>query len=113
MSFDEMIGRNLTRVRGDMSQKDLAAGMRDRGHRWSQATVWNVERGERPLRLSEAAVLATMFGVDVSSLLDGPSKSAAVRREDEIRAKHIFLTRVLAAVDEYYAEGEGHSDDPA
>lgn len=37
--------------------------MRERGHRWSQATVWNVERGERPLRLSEANSLAEILEV--------------------------------------------------
>jgi transcriptional regulator with XRE-family HTH domain len=64
---DELIGRNLARMRGDMSQKELAARMKERGWKWSQATVWSVEKGERPLRLAEAedikAVLGTMWGL--------------------------------------------------
>jgi transcriptional regulator with XRE-family HTH domain len=51
---DVQIGRNLARFRGQWSQKDLADAMRERGHKWSQATVWAVEKGDRPLRLSEA-----------------------------------------------------------
>lgn len=58
---DAQIGRNLARLRGDMSQKELAGAMRDRGHKWSQATVWNVERGERPLRLTEATALGEIL----------------------------------------------------
>jgi len=38
-----------------MSQQSLATAMRERGWRWSQATVWAVESGERPLRITEAA----------------------------------------------------------
>lgn len=60
---DAQIGRNVARARGAMSQKDLALLMRQRGHKWSQATVWNVERGERPLRLSEANALAEILEV--------------------------------------------------
>lgn len=35
--------------------------MKERGLKWSQATVWNVERGERPLRLAEARVLVDVL----------------------------------------------------
>jgi transcriptional regulator with XRE-family HTH domain len=59
---DELIGRNVARLRGDMSQSDLAKAMRDRGYKWSQATVWSVEKGERPLRLSEAETLTEVLG---------------------------------------------------
>jgi hypothetical protein len=60
---DKQIGQNVARARGDMSQKELALAMRARGHKWSQATVWNVERGERPLRLSEASALSDILRV--------------------------------------------------
>jgi transcriptional regulator with XRE-family HTH domain len=64
---DELIGRNLARMRGDMSQKELAARMKERGWKWSQATVWSVEKGERPLRLAEAedikAILGTLWSL--------------------------------------------------
>lgn len=60
---DEQIGRNLTRARGEMSQKELADRMREYGWKWSQATVWSVEKGERPLRLAEAEDLASILEV--------------------------------------------------
>jgi hypothetical protein len=59
---DEQIGKNIRRVRGDKSQKDVAAAMSDRGWKWSQSTVWSVEKGERPLRVAEAEDLATILG---------------------------------------------------
>jgi transcriptional regulator with XRE-family HTH domain len=51
-----------------MTQERLAAEMRDRGFRWSQNTVWKVERGERPLRLSEATAAASILGRSVFDL---------------------------------------------
>lgn len=60
---DEQIGRNLTRFRGDMSQKDLADKMRALGWKWSQSTVWSIERGDRPLRLAEAEALGPILQI--------------------------------------------------
>jgi hypothetical protein len=61
MTPDEKIGRNLARLRGNRSQKDIADAMRERGWKWSQATVWSIEKGERPLRVAEAADLAQIL----------------------------------------------------
>lgn len=55
---DEQIGKNVARFRGDLSQVDLAKAMRAQGFKWSQATVWAVEKGERPMRLTEAEALS-------------------------------------------------------
>ncbi len=57
---DDQIGRNVAECRDriGMSQKDVAERMRELGWKWSQATVWSVEKGERPLRLAEADDLA-------------------------------------------------------
>ena len=60
---DVQAGENLAILRGDMTQSALAAKMRERGWKWSQATVWAIERGDRPLRIAEA--------VDVLSLVPG------------------------------------------
>lgn len=46
-----------------MSQDALAQRMRERGFKWSQATVWSVENGDRPLRLTEAIELSDIFGL--------------------------------------------------
>ena len=49
---DARIGKRLQELRGEMSQAALAAAMAERGHKWSQATVWSVEQGKRPIRLA-------------------------------------------------------------
>jgi transcriptional regulator with XRE-family HTH domain len=74
---DEQIGRNVARLRGEMSQKELASKMRARGWKWSQATLWAVEKGERPLRLTESEDLAEVLGVP-SSLLRYPDAHSDV-----------------------------------
>ena len=74
---DIQIGLNVAVARSShpnhgqpMTQQALAAGMRERGHKWSQATVWSVEKGDRPLRLAEADSLAQMLEVPLVALLD-------------------------------------------
>lgn len=54
-----------------MSQKELADRMRDRGWKWAQATVWKVERGERPLRFLEAIAVCEILDHDLSALVEG------------------------------------------
>lgn len=51
----------VARAKAGMSQKELAAAMTDRGFKWSQATISQIEKGERPLRLSEADHLAELI----------------------------------------------------
>lgn len=63
MQQDELIGRNVALYRGDKSQKAVADAMRARGWKWSQATVWSIEKGERPLRLAEADDLGRILDV--------------------------------------------------
>ncbi|MEV4689448.1 helix-turn-helix domain-containing protein [Microbacterium sp. LWH3-1.2] len=74
MATDEQIGTNLTRIRNGMSQKDLAEAMRARGFKWSQATVWSVEKGERPLRLTEAEGLGVVLRINPDLLLATPQE---------------------------------------
>lgn len=71
-SNDEHIGQILTLKRGGMSQQALAESMRSLGWKWSQATVWSIEKGERPLRLAEAADVAAIVGIDVRDFLLDP-----------------------------------------
>lgn len=50
-----------------MTQQELADRMRERGFKWSQATVWDVERGKRPMRLTESLeVVAILNRPDVT-----------------------------------------------
>lgn len=73
---DAAIGENLTRLRGEATQQEVAAAMRLAGYKWSQATVWAVEKGDRPLRLAEAADLAKIFNKDIASLVMLPVEAA-------------------------------------
>lgn len=101
---DEQIGRNLASMRGDMSQKDLADEMRKRGFKWSQATVWSIEKGERPLRLAEAESVADIVvrPLDVLLARDGEASVHAATRVVNGRYK-----KILEAM-ESYDEGRAH-----
>jgi hypothetical protein len=81
MEIDEQIGRNLARLRGPMSQQDLARQMRELGWKWSQSTVWSIERGDRPLRLGEAVALARILGEISVSTLAWPEGAAVVKEQ--------------------------------
>lgn len=71
MIEDAEIGKNLTRFRAaaGLTQQRLGALMTQRGWKWSQTTVYNVEKGERPLRLREAEDVAHVVGVTVNDLV--------------------------------------------
>lgn len=77
MTAVQEIGQVLRQLRGNQSQKALADAMRAKGHAWSQATVWSVETGARPLRLTEARDLADHWQVTVRQLL--PERAPLVR----------------------------------
>ncbi|KAA8831812.1 hypothetical protein [Bifidobacterium tissieri] len=65
----QRVGENLLRLRNPVcSQAVLAARMRDRGFKWSAATVWAIEKGERCLRFDEAVLVLGCLGLDVTSL---------------------------------------------
>lgn len=60
------IGENLEAMRRNkMSQKELGEAMRDRGHKWSQTTVYAIERGDRHIKLDEARDIALLLNVDL------------------------------------------------
>lgn len=73
------------------SQADLAKAMRERGPKWSQATVWAVEKGDRPLRHSEAIELADLIGLPLGFPAD--PYASAVRRGVQLSVS--VLTRVV------------------
>lgn len=61
---DEQNGADVTAARGraGLSQKELAAQMSALGFPWTQASVSQIEKGERPLRLTESDHLAELIG---------------------------------------------------
>src|SRR5688572_15963772 len=91
---DQQIGQAVRDLRADMSQDALAESMSEMGHdKWSQSTVWSVERGTRPLRLAEAESLARLFNVDVSRLLGDPVERMLIGALDGARASYFRLAR--------------------
>lgn len=77
---DRKIGEAVALLRGEKTQQAVAAEMRARGMKWSQATVWSVEKGDRPLRLAEAEALADVLGVFTSNaFLREPAENTAWR----------------------------------
>ena len=99
--MDERIGANITRFRGDLSQRELAARMRERGWKWSHLTVGSVERGERPLRLSEAEDLREILGAEYWALvsLNEAEVSLRVAARALDRAQDMLETSVRQFID--------------
>lgn len=105
--LDALIGKNLARLRGDLSQADLAREMKERGFKWSQATVWSIEKGERPLRLSESKHVAEILGVkglDPAAAFLKPEASSILRHHlDGVYRAHL---KVKEATNGYLNELE-------
>lgn len=80
--LDRWIGSNVERLRKrrELNQVDVAERMSDDGFKWSQRTVWAVEKGERPLRLAEAQVLARGFKVGLDELVGAPEAMAVAHK---------------------------------
>jgi transcriptional regulator with XRE-family HTH domain len=67
----EAIAANIRaeRARAGLSQKQVADGMRERGHAtWHPQTVGAVERGERQVWAAEVYALAGVLGADPETL---------------------------------------------
>jgi hypothetical protein len=50
---EPLLAKRVKRLRGTVSQENLAARMRLRGFSWVKATVWNIENGTRQLKFLE------------------------------------------------------------
>jgi transcriptional regulator with XRE-family HTH domain len=63
-SIDKNIAANVRAYReaGNLSQEELAQRMADRGFGFTQATIWKIESGQRPLKASELLALADALG---------------------------------------------------
>jgi transcriptional regulator with XRE-family HTH domain len=98
MTADDRIGQNLVTLRGERSQKDVADAMRARGWKWSQATVWSIEKGERPLRLAEADDLADVLGSSFSGVyafLNDPDTTAIAKQLRRVAEADAALSNAI------------------
>ncbi|MFC5999352.1 helix-turn-helix domain-containing protein [Quadrisphaera sp. GCM10027208] len=82
--LEAVIGGNIRRLREarGLSQRQLCAELVLHGLSWHQTTLSKVEAGDKPLRVNEAAALASYFDVPVESLWDEPELQAA---QDEVQ----------------------------
>lgn len=63
--IDQNVATNLRqfRERNELSQEELAQRMSTLGFGFTQATVWKIESGQRPVRISEAVALGKALGL--------------------------------------------------
>jgi transcriptional regulator with XRE-family HTH domain len=101
---DEQVGLTLSFLRGSMTQKALADAMKIRGWKWSQATVWSVEKGDRPLRLTEAVDVATILEVDVSEFLNDPVMASYSKEMADTLQGQVHAAREITASITKYLE---------
>lgn len=82
MTPDERIAQRVHNLRTEreLTQAQLGQLMRERGWKWVQATVWNMEQGTRPIRLAEAIDLATVLSVPLAELIGAADLNAEARR---------------------------------
>jgi transcriptional regulator with XRE-family HTH domain len=59
-NIDHNVATNVRafRERNGLSQEELAQRMSERGFGFSQATIWKIESGQRPVKISEAVALS-------------------------------------------------------
>jgi transcriptional regulator with XRE-family HTH domain len=100
--IDQNIAANLRTYReaGAISQEELAQRMADRGFGFSQATIWKIESGQRPVRASELVALADSLEVmPATSLTYQPAEARhQVQLEQANRkAHHAYQTLKEAA----------------
>lgn len=93
---DVVVGQNLAKLRGDRTQQDIAEAMREAGYKWSQATVWSVEKGERPIRLSEAESLAGILKCSIDRMLLPDQDAELVSRLWKFEHDLVIAGRELA-----------------
>lgn len=83
--IDQHIAANVRAYRetAALSQEELAQQMAGRGFGFSQATIWKIESGQRPVRASELIALADCLGViPVTALTDQPDATLHAIRLD-------------------------------
>ena len=123
--IDQNIAANLRiyRETASLSQEELAQRMTDRGFGFSQATIWKIESGQRPVRASELAALAdaltVLAPVVVGNLTTVPSAGRhEVALRSANRGAHDAYEALKQAADAYleaqyavlFAAHEAHGD---
>lgn len=93
------------KLRGAVSQQELAQRMSERGQDWQQKTVSRVEKGTRDVKLFEAVDLAAVLGVSLDELMStDESALAAVEERAKVAAAQ---TKLQVA---FYSAVEGQQE---
>lgn len=77
---DRWVGLNIKMIRGETPQAYVADKMTARGYKWSQSTVWSVEAGRRPLKVSEAVDLSVILDVPLQMIVVGSGEATVIAR---------------------------------
>lgn len=91
-----------------MSQSALARAMVERGFsNYSQMTVSRTEKGERPIRLGEARVLADLLGSSVAEMTRGTAQDEVIELAHHVSdSLRTHLSEVRDALAEYASASE-------
>ena len=71
--------------------------MRERGWKWSQATVWAVEKGDRPLRLAEANDLGAILKKPVGAFMYSPGEHEIEKADKRLQESRKALEEALTS----------------
>jgi transcriptional regulator with XRE-family HTH domain len=107
--IDQHIAANLRTYREaeNISQEDLAQRMADRGFGFSQATIWKIESGQRPVKASELIALADSLGdVTVASLTGEPGTTRYLVQLDQANHRAYKAYTALKEAAEAYLEAQ-------
>lgn len=89
-------------MRGNVTQKELAARMNERGYNWVTATVWAAEAGRRDIKIDEAKALVDILGTDLNDFFaDTEHLRAANDVYDQISKLESKLHEVSLSVESF------------
>ncbi|MFI6759443.1 helix-turn-helix domain-containing protein [Micromonospora sp. NPDC050417] len=73
------------------TQQRVADEMTKRGHAWHQTTAAKVEKGQRPVTLSEAVALGRIFGGGLDEMTDAGDRTANTETIEELQQREEAL----------------------
>ena len=96
--IDDNVATNVRalRERNGWSQEELAQRMTDRGFGFSQATIWKIESGQRPLKISEAVALSD--ALELPRWLDLTSEPEASRHYSNMTVANRRMSNAYATL---------------
>lgn len=101
MSDNELFATWLraSRNQAGLSQQKVADAMVAQGMRLHQSMIAKIERGERPLRLDEAAALTRLFGTTLDAALGLKPNDPGSLAARQLAGRTSVLTQIRAAID--------------